>query len=71
MNERLRMVWVWVSLLWRPRALWAIARISWLIVRVRLTNFLSGGAVDAHLKTMEEQIQVEEMRKILEQESKR
>jgi len=61
----------WLLLLWRPRTLWAVLRLFWLLLRLKATNLLSPGAADEYLKTMEGQLQVDEIRKMLAKKDKR
>lgn len=60
----------WLSLLWRPKALWAVIRVLWLLLRLKAMNFFSPGMIDEHLKTMEGQLQANEVRKRLLGEDK-
>jgi hypothetical protein len=58
----------WFSLLWKPKDLWEVVRILWLLLRIKAMNFFSGGAFDEYLKTTEAQLILDEMRKKLESE---
>ncbi len=60
-----RSILLWLSLLWRPRALWCVIRLLWLLLRLKAMNFFSPGAIDEQLRTMEGQLQADEIRKSL------